>query len=144
MTLKSDPIFEEKLIFCLKNHTKNLVNFNLSSGKSENSDFYGLLLSKVCNVWAEKIQANCVVKNDVWFQKWHKEFDKFFHKKLEVTLNKSFVYNILAEEMQFWTKVAHRISTFWPFYFLSEVAKIPHVIFETRSQFLYKLCTILW
>ena len=49
MTLKSDPNFEEKLTFCLKNDTKNLMNFNLSSGKSENLYFDGIFLSKVCN-----------------------------------------------------------------------------------------------
>ena len=50
MTLKSDPDFEEKLTFCLKNDMRNLVNFNTSSGKSENLHFDGLLLSKVYNV----------------------------------------------------------------------------------------------
>ena len=39
MTLKSDPNFEEELNFCLKNDTRNLVNFNTSSGKSENLHF---------------------------------------------------------------------------------------------------------
>ena len=34
MTLKSDAIFEEKLICCLKND-KNLVNFNLIPQKSQ-------------------------------------------------------------------------------------------------------------
>ena len=36
MTLKSDPNFKEKLTFCLKNDMTNLVNFNVSRGKSEN------------------------------------------------------------------------------------------------------------
>ena len=64
-------------------------------------------------------------------------------------LDKCSVYNVLAEGMYllekciFWTKVAHQISTFWTFHCLSEVVQIPHVIFETRSQFLHKLCTIL-
>ena len=49
MTLKSDPNFEEKLT-CLKNDMRNLMNFNLSSGKSENLPFDGVFLSKVCNV----------------------------------------------------------------------------------------------
>ena len=44
MTLKSDPNFEGKLTFCLKNDIRNLVNFNASSGKSENMHFGGLLL----------------------------------------------------------------------------------------------------
>ena len=36
MTLNSDPKFKEKLTFCLKNDVRNLMNFNLSSEKSEN------------------------------------------------------------------------------------------------------------
>ena len=44
MKLKKDPNFEEKLTFYLKNDMRNLVNFNLSSGKSENVHFDGLLL----------------------------------------------------------------------------------------------------
>ena len=42
-------------------------------------------------------------------------------------LDKSSVYNVLAKRMCF----------------LYEVIKIFHMIFETRSQFLYKFCTIL-
>ena len=55
---------------------------------------------------------------------------------------KSSVY-ILAEECIFWTKVAHRISTFCTCHCLSEVGQLPHLTFETRSQFLYKLRTFL-
>ena len=40
MILKSDPNFEKKLTFCLKNDMRNLVNFNTSSG---NSDYKGIL-----------------------------------------------------------------------------------------------------
>ena len=39
MTLKINPNFEEKLIFCLKNEMGNLVNFNANSGKAENVHF---------------------------------------------------------------------------------------------------------
>ena len=35
MTLKKDQNFEEKLTFYFKNDMKNLVNFDLSSGKSK-------------------------------------------------------------------------------------------------------------
>ena len=45
MTLKSDAKFEEKLTLGLKNDMRNLVNFNVSSGKSENLHFNALLLS---------------------------------------------------------------------------------------------------
>ena len=80
MTLRKDLNFEEKQTFCLKNDMKNLVNFNSSSRKSENLHFNGLLLKKICNVWAKKVQRSCVVENDLWFQKWHKEFGEFAHK----------------------------------------------------------------
>ena len=42
MTLKKDSNFEEKLTFYLKNDMRNLVNFSLSNGKSENLHFDGL------------------------------------------------------------------------------------------------------
>ena len=47
MILKSDAKFEEKLTLGSKN-SRNLVNFNASSGKSENLHFDVLLLLKVC------------------------------------------------------------------------------------------------
>ena len=40
------------------------------------------------------------MKNDIWFQKWHKSFGEFSRKKLKVMLDKSSVY-VLAEEMHF-------------------------------------------
>ena len=47
MTLKSDAKSEEKLTLGSKNDMRNLVNFNVSSDKSENLNFDVLLLSKV-------------------------------------------------------------------------------------------------
>ena len=52
MILMSDPIFDEKLTFCLKNDMRNLVNFHVSSRKFET-----LLVVK------------SFAKNDLWFQK---------------------------------------------------------------------------
>ena len=69
MTLTSDPNFDEKLTFCLKNDMKNLVNVNASSGKFENLLFDELILSKESNVSAKKIRRSCVVRNGLWFQK---------------------------------------------------------------------------
>ena len=54
MTLNSDPKFKEIITFCLKNDMTNLVNFNVSSEKSENLHF-GWTLSKVCKVGAKII-----------------------------------------------------------------------------------------
>ena len=39
MTLKRDPNLKKKLTIDLKNDMRNLVNFNLSSAKSENLHF---------------------------------------------------------------------------------------------------------
>ena len=45
MTLKSDAKFEEKLALGSKTDMTNLVNFNATSGKSENMNFDVLVLS---------------------------------------------------------------------------------------------------
>ena len=50
ITLNSHPKFKEKPTFCLKTDMRYLMNFNLSSEQSENLHFYGIFLSKVCNV----------------------------------------------------------------------------------------------
>ena len=56
MALKSDEKFEEKFTPGSKNDMNNLVNFNASSGKSENLHFDVLLLSISYKVSAEKVQ----------------------------------------------------------------------------------------
>ena len=58
MTLRSDAKFEEKLTLGSKNDTRNLVNVNASSGKSENLHIDLLLFSIACKVSAKKIQTN--------------------------------------------------------------------------------------
>ena len=45
MALKSEGKFEEKLTLVSKNDMRNLVNFNVSTGKSENLHFDVLHLS---------------------------------------------------------------------------------------------------
>ena len=45
MTAESDAKFEEKLALGFKNDMMTLINFNVSSGKSENLHFDVLLLS---------------------------------------------------------------------------------------------------
>ena len=58
MTLKSDAKFEEKLTLVSKNDMRNLVSFNVSSGKSENLHFNVLLLTIPHKVSARKVQRN--------------------------------------------------------------------------------------
>ena len=60
MTLKSDTKCEEKLTLCSKNYMMNLVNFNASSGKSENLHFGEFILSKIYKALYEKVQKSYV------------------------------------------------------------------------------------
>ena len=52
--------FKEKLTLGSKNDMRNLVNFNGSSGKSENLHFDVLLLSTAYKVSAKKVQKNYI------------------------------------------------------------------------------------
>ena len=62
MTMKSDTKFEEKLTLGSKNDMRNLINFNASSGKSENLHFdVVLLLSRAYKVSAEKVQKRSLM-----------------------------------------------------------------------------------
>ena len=59
MTLKSDAKFKEKLTLGSKNDTRNLVDFDASSGKTENLHLDAmLLLSIVYNVSAKEVLKN--------------------------------------------------------------------------------------
>ena len=59
MTLKGDAKFKGKLTCSLKNDIRNLVNFHLSSQKSENMQF-GFPLSKAYKDSDEKVQKSYV------------------------------------------------------------------------------------
>ena len=70
MTLKSDVKFEEKLNLGFKNDMRNLVNFNASSGKSENLRFDVLLLSNIWSLSQKNPEELCVItlNNDAKFE----------------------------------------------------------------------------
>ena len=70
MKLKSDAKFEEKRTLGSKNGMRNLMNFNASSGKSENLHFDLLLLSIAYKVLAEKIQNNHLFYLNYLKKKW--------------------------------------------------------------------------
>ena len=55
MTLKSDANFEENLTLGCKHNMRNLVNFNVSSGKSRDLEFDVLLLPKSHKSFSLKI-----------------------------------------------------------------------------------------
>ena len=54
---------KKKLTLDSKNDMRNLVNFNLSSGKSENLHFDVLLLSIAYKVSAKKVQKNYLLRH---------------------------------------------------------------------------------
>ena len=59
MTLEIDAKLEGKLAHGFKNGMTNLVNFNASSGKSENLHFDLLLLSiAYIKFWLKKVQKS--------------------------------------------------------------------------------------
>ena len=62
MTLKSDAKFEKKLALSSTNDIMNLVNFNASSGRSENFLFHVLHLSIAYKVSAKKCRR--VISHD--------------------------------------------------------------------------------
>ena len=63
MTVKSDAKFQEKLALGFKNGMTNLVNFNASSGKSENLHFDALLLS-IANIKFQLKKRRRVICHD--------------------------------------------------------------------------------
>ena len=58
MILKSDAKFEEKLALVSKIDMTNLVNFNATSGKSENMHFDVQLLSIAYKVSTKNVQKS--------------------------------------------------------------------------------------
>ena len=86
MRMKNAARFEEKLTLGSKNNMRNLVNFNASSGKSENLHFDVLTLSIAYKVSAKKYRR--MISHDTekrfkhWrkteflFEKWYEEFGK--------------------------------------------------------------------
>ena len=87
MTLKGVAKFKRKLTCALKNDKRNLVNFHVSSWKSENVNSDWIRLSKAYKGLDEKYRRvmsydteewwKMLRKTDSWFQKWHEEFGKF-------------------------------------------------------------------
>ena len=87
MTMKNDAKFEEELTCRFKIDMTNLTNFYPALKSLKNLHFNGLLLTKVLNIWAKRLQRSYVwwhwilmqnlKENWLCFQKWHEEFGKF-------------------------------------------------------------------
>ena len=79
MTLRTDAKFEEKLALVSKNDMRNLINFNATSGKSENLHFDVLLLSTAFEVSTKKVNLSkylMTLKSDPNFKEKLKLFEK--------------------------------------------------------------------
>ena len=91
------------------------------SGKSKNFHFNGLLLSKVCNVWATKIWG--VVS---WKKTYEKKMKNFFFQKI-------FLFRALSWK----TTCEKKMKNF----FFSKDIPIPWVYYLLLQRFLYLLAT---
>ena len=67
---KSDTRFEEKLTLCSKSDMRSLVNFNVSSGKSENLHFGVTFVESMLCLRQKSTEELCVItlKNDAKFE----------------------------------------------------------------------------
>ena len=80
MTVKSDAKFEEKLTLGSRNDMRNWVNLIMQAVASlKNFTLIGYFCRKYVMLEPKKYRG-CVVKNDLWFQKWHQSFGKCSHK----------------------------------------------------------------
>ena len=103
---------KKKLTLDSKNDMRNLVNFNVSSGKSENLHFDVLLFSIAYKVSAKKVRKNDLSwhwikrfklrrKTDFLFEKWHEEFGNFNPASLKIcTLTDYFCRNYVVFELK--------------------------------------------
>ena len=103
MTLESDAKFEEKLALGFKNDMTNLVNFNVSSGKSENLHFDVLLLSIAYKVSAKKVQKS--------YLSWHWKVIQTLNKNSFFVWEKTWeIWWILTravENLKMWTLMGY-------------------------------------
>ena len=60
MIMKNDAKFEEELTYQFKIYMRNLTDFDPSTKCLKKLHFNGLLLTKVYNVWARKVQRSYV------------------------------------------------------------------------------------
>ena len=96
MTMKNDPKFETELTSISKLAWGIWQILTRALENLKNLHFNGLLLTKVHNVWAKKVQNSQVwshwilmqnlKENDSWFQKWHGNLANF-HQSMFESLN---------------------------------------------------------
>ena len=87
-----------------------------------------------------ELKKNIELRNDLWFQKWHKEFGE---QVVESKVDKSSVYNVLTEGMYYLNKSSPSNFNFSDFPLLVWSCPNSSCDFWNQNQFLYKFCTIL-
>ena len=107
--------FEEKLTFCLKNEMRN----------SEMHCLEMYCTFKNSKKWLKKLLMVSKMKYRIW---------KFGEQVVECKVDKSSVYDVLAEAIYFLEKLAHRISTFLCIGLSSVYLKLPKVPFDFWNQ----------
>ena len=131
MTLKKDANFEEKLSFCLKNDIRGI--WWTLTGPAESLKICSLMGDFCRNYVVLELKKNT---EELCHEKWYNDISNLvnFHTS-------SWKLNTLYIMFYSWRNVFFE-QIFWNFQCLPKVVQIPHMILETRSQFLYKLCTI--
>ena len=164
MRLESDAKFEEKLTCGLENDMSNLANSHQITGKSQNWDFDGILLSKVENVWPEKWELWGVMCHDnkewckIWrgtdlsVQNWHEKFAEFWpeHSK---NLKNLYFAELLLTKVYVWAKKVQRSYIWWHWRMMQNLEKnwlvLPKITWAiwqifTRAFESLKIGALMW
>ena len=130
MKLKRDTKFGEESTCRFKIGIRNLTNLTWALKSLKNFQFNSLPVSKVCIIWAKMYRGVTFHETeegskswrgiDLSFQKWHKEFDKFWPEHSKDS------------------KIFTLIGSFWTKYILFELEKYREVIFH-KTEELHKI-----
>ena len=97
------PKFEQKLTLGSKNDMRNLVNFNVTSGKSESLHFDVLLFSIAYKVSAKKVQKNYLS----WHWKKIQTLKKNWLFVWKMTWGNWWTLTQLVESLKIWTLMGY-------------------------------------
>ena len=127
MKIKRDAKFGEEWTCCFKTDIRNLINFDLSTWKSQKiftliGSFWATYIlfevKKYRQVIFCKTEEGCKIWRgiDLLFQNWHEIFDKFWPEQSKVSKNFTL------------------IGSFWAKYILFKLKKYREVIFQETEE----------
>ena len=132
--LQNAAKFIQKLTPGFKNHMRNLDNFKARSGKSNKLKFNGLLLSKKYTLQLKYyIQRISLTLLSTTCVKIHRIPQGIFETISHFSRHNSSVFFQLKHYIQ----ILHWKLSDFPH--LVKIYQIPHVIFQTKSQFFFKV-----